>query len=153
MKKFDLGQTISIMANVGVIAGIVFLAIEVRQNNLQLAVQSENTLYELRERLQSNFVGNVGGIADLVVKERNGEALSQVELSRLESRRVQIIRTFEHMFLTDPDGARSYIGFMVVGFDTNAKMLETWERSVASGYYDPAFILFVQQYVIPLLGE
>jgi len=32
MKKIDLGQTIAILANVGVIAGIVFLAIEVRQN-------------------------------------------------------------------------------------------------------------------------
>lgn len=33
MKKIDLGQTIQILANVGVIAGIVFLAIELQQNN------------------------------------------------------------------------------------------------------------------------
>ena len=30
LKKIDLGQTISILANVGVIAGIVFLAVELR---------------------------------------------------------------------------------------------------------------------------
>ena len=28
MKKIDLGQTIAILANIGVIAGIVFLAVE-----------------------------------------------------------------------------------------------------------------------------
>ena len=32
MKKIDLGQTIAILANIGVIAGIAFLALEIRQN-------------------------------------------------------------------------------------------------------------------------
>ena len=39
MKKIDLGQAIGILANVGVIAGIVFLAVELRQNNELLATQ------------------------------------------------------------------------------------------------------------------
>ena len=33
MKKIDLGQAVSILANVGVLAGILFLAVELRQNN------------------------------------------------------------------------------------------------------------------------
>ena len=33
MKKLDLGQSIGILANVGVIAGIVFLGLELRQHN------------------------------------------------------------------------------------------------------------------------
>ena len=32
-KKIDLGQIITICANIGVIAGIVFLGIELQQNN------------------------------------------------------------------------------------------------------------------------
>jgi len=40
MKKIDLGQSISILANIGVIAGIVFLGIELQQNNETLSVQS-----------------------------------------------------------------------------------------------------------------
>ena len=40
MKKIDLGQTIQTVANLGVIAGIVFLAFELRQNNEQLEMQS-----------------------------------------------------------------------------------------------------------------
>jgi len=33
MKKIDLGQTIGMLANIGVVAGILFLAIELQQNN------------------------------------------------------------------------------------------------------------------------
>ncbi len=48
MKKIELGQTIAILANVGVIAGILFLAIELRQNNealgLQARLERENAL-------------------------------------------------------------------------------------------------------------
>jgi hypothetical protein len=39
MKKFDLGQALHILANLGVIAGIAFLAFELRQNTV--AVRSE----------------------------------------------------------------------------------------------------------------
>jgi hypothetical protein len=38
MKKIDLGQSLSILANVGVLIGIVFLAIEVRDSNVQARV-------------------------------------------------------------------------------------------------------------------
>ena len=34
MKKIDLSQSIVILANIGVIAGIVFLAVEIRQNTV-----------------------------------------------------------------------------------------------------------------------
>lgn len=44
MKKIDLGQTISILANIGVIAGILFLAIELQQNNELLRAEAGNNL-------------------------------------------------------------------------------------------------------------
>lgn len=40
MKKIDVGQAISLLANIGVIAGIVFLGLELRQNNLLLNAQT-----------------------------------------------------------------------------------------------------------------
>ncbi len=40
MKKLDLGQTLGILANLGVIAGIIFLAFELRQNNQLLVAQT-----------------------------------------------------------------------------------------------------------------
>ena len=40
MKKLDVGQMITILANLGVIAGIVFLAVEIRQNQASLDEQN-----------------------------------------------------------------------------------------------------------------
>jgi len=46
MKKIDLGQTLNTLANVGVIAGIVFLAVELNQNNEFLELEARATLSE-----------------------------------------------------------------------------------------------------------
>ena len=61
MTTLDLGQIIAIFANLGVIAGIVFLGIELRQNNkalrLQLRLDRENTLRQgLSGRLDNSDV-------------------------------------------------------------------------------------------------
>ncbi len=45
MKKIDLGQAIQALANVGVLAGIIFLAVEVRQN--QDSMDEERSLNAL----------------------------------------------------------------------------------------------------------
>ena len=56
MKKLDLGQTISILANVGVLAGIVILIIEIDQNNDALTFQARTMLPTARSAEQQNFV-------------------------------------------------------------------------------------------------
>ena len=58
MKKIDLSQTINILANLGVIAGIVFLAIEVRSasdaNSLQAANASAEGFNQVNLALASD---------------------------------------------------------------------------------------------------
>jgi len=44
MRKIDLGQTIQSLANLGVIAGIVFLAVEIRQNTQSLEINAYQEL-------------------------------------------------------------------------------------------------------------
>jgi hypothetical protein len=44
MKKMELGQTITILANLSVIAGIVFLAYEIRQNSESLRAQTRTDI-------------------------------------------------------------------------------------------------------------
>ena len=48
MKKVDLAQAIALLANVGVIAGIIFLGYELHQNNEQLAADSRFNYYQTR---------------------------------------------------------------------------------------------------------
>ncbi len=43
MKNIDLGQTLNTLANVGVIAGIIFLAYELNQNNEFLELEAKAT--------------------------------------------------------------------------------------------------------------
>ena len=43
MKKIDLGQTVQILANIGVIAGIAFVAFEIRQNTTASRLEAAST--------------------------------------------------------------------------------------------------------------
>lgn len=58
MKKIDLGQTIQIVANVGVIAGIVFLGIELQQNNEFLAAEARAARTASRQGNAELIIGN-----------------------------------------------------------------------------------------------
>ena len=98
MKKLDLGQAVSILANAGVIAGIVFLAFELRQNNALLESQARSSLDERRMLMQLNLVENAGGITSILVKAREGEPLTGEEQLRLEVRRAMYLYNFESIF-------------------------------------------------------
>jgi hypothetical protein len=58
MKKIDLGQVITILANIGVIAGIVFLGIEISQNTRSLQAEAyrelTNTVVDLNRFTLTN---------------------------------------------------------------------------------------------------
>ena len=83
MKKIDLGQTIQIVANIGVIAGIVFLAFELRQNNALLTAQSSHALLSTKFEYRARIIDNTNGFAEILQKRRSGAQLSPVERSRL----------------------------------------------------------------------
>jgi hypothetical protein len=82
MKKIDVGQTISILANIGVIAGIVFLAFELRQNTVatQLIAAGSSAAY-IRD--MNNLVAENGELAEILVKRRTGNSLTEAENLRL----------------------------------------------------------------------
>jgi hypothetical protein len=82
MKNIDLSQVISTVANVGVIAGIVFLAFELRQNNELLISQARSNLVYGRATYQEYLAINAGGIAEIVTKVRQSE-LSDTERFQL----------------------------------------------------------------------
>ena len=58
MKRIDLGQTIQILANVGVVAGIVILAIEIQQNTRSLEVGAYQEL-----------IGQIGDFIEMQSRE------------------------------------------------------------------------------------
>jgi len=92
MKKIDLGQTITILANVGVITGIAFLGIEISQNTRSLEVGAYQDLIAQITSMNQLSIENprIWGLA-------NGEAsLAELEREDREVARSLIIMVFRH---------------------------------------------------------
>ena len=98
MKKLDLGQTISIVANFGVIAGIVFLGIELRQNNEYLAAQASLAQFSIERDRRSRFIDNTNGINELLVKQFAGQPLTPAESLRLDMLSNEILDSWRWQF-------------------------------------------------------
>ena len=78
MKKIDIGQTITILANVGVIVGIVFLVFELQQNNALLEAQARSDQLNSRTAPFLLLLNNIN-IAPLEYRASVGEPLSPEE--------------------------------------------------------------------------
>ena len=102
MKKIDLGQTITILANLGVIAGIVFLAIEVRQNQASLDQANQIDRAAILTDAMANFgefryaTALDAEVSDLWYRGRRGEELSPNEEDRFED----ICRNYFYLMAT-----------------------------------------------------
>ena len=51
MTKINLGEVVTIIANIGVIAGLVFLAYEIRQNTAQMRAEAAYAIHQDAQRL------------------------------------------------------------------------------------------------------
>ena len=77
MKKLDLGQTITILANIGVIAGIIFLGIEMGQSQ-RIALSD---MYINVVALQIEADNAIADNADIWSKGNAGEELTPAEFA------------------------------------------------------------------------
>jgi hypothetical protein len=78
MKKIDVGQTITILANIGVIAGIGFLAIEIQQNTETLEMEMRFNQSERQTEVIEELIRNPH-LAAAVAKAVNEEELTREE--------------------------------------------------------------------------
>lgn len=75
----EIGQVLTLGANLGVIAGIAFLAMEVRQNNKLLAAQARYSLREYRNDIADSLM--LPHVLEATHKWAAGEELSATEKS------------------------------------------------------------------------
>jgi hypothetical protein len=85
MKRIDLTQTVGIVANIGVIASIIFLAVEVRDNATQARIAATQTM--AGEFAQWNY--QVSSDSSLAAVYQNGlesyHGLSQSDQARFDA--------------------------------------------------------------------
>ena len=86
MKKIDLGQTIGILANVGVLMGILLLVYELNQNRVMMEAQVRGAI---SDKLVELLIEQSSSPAVLAAELRamNGDALTEVE-----ARQVRLLR-------------------------------------------------------------
>ena len=83
MRKFDLAQIVTVLANVGVIIGLILLTLEIRQNTAQMRAQGAYSIYQSVETL-NQAVYSDDEFADLLHRgEKSFNDLDPVEQRRL----------------------------------------------------------------------
>ena len=88
MKKVDIGKLIQVVANLGVIAGIIFLAVELQQNNQLLRAEAIGTVLETRLARQDLTLQGVD-VAALLERNRTSDSLSPEDFSRIRALRAR----------------------------------------------------------------
>jgi hypothetical protein len=83
MKTFNVSRTVSVLANIGVIVSIAFLAISVRQNNALLTVQARANTLSARIHTNELILESSALPRMIFVKFRAGEPLEPDETIRL----------------------------------------------------------------------
>jgi hypothetical protein len=146
MKKIDLAQTITILANVGVIAGIVFLALELNQNSNQLALELE---WQINDRIIQNNRSLMGeNPTPIFVKSVTApEDLTFEEFTVAGALVFNFLSTWEDRYflyqagLADEEDWKGYIDDdidLTLGYRF-AQVF--WEES--KGFFEPEFVEYV----------
>ena len=145
MKKVDLGQAIAIVANLGVIAGIIFLAIELRQNNQLLQAEAIAAVLETRIHRQELMLTNPQFV-EVVEKNDRGEPLSSTEQRVIRAGHRQVLLGWQKDFflfeqgILSEDYLRANFSAMKGAFDNNHRTYslmdhwQTWGSSAAPGF-------------------
>jgi hypothetical protein len=74
----NLTQAVEIIANIGVLCGIVFLALQIRQNNNELRAQSRFNYFQTRIGLSKELATN-SELGRIAMKKASGDELSPQE--------------------------------------------------------------------------
>ncbi len=152
MKAPQLNQTVSILANVGVIAGIIFLAFELRQNNEFLAAQARYNLIERRTQLAANATDRF--MLEALHKYDSGEPTTPAERSAALGQALVVIEVWEWQYSEFRAGMLERDELPTAAWGVwyrnegvwPVPVREVWERRRT--VLNPDFVSFVEQNVI-----
>ena len=146
MKKIDLGQTITILANLGVIAGIIFLGIELQQNNELMEAEARRAR-ALSSEEAYRIIAENEALAEMFVKEERGEALTDVESQRMRS---FWLRGLTDLQLAHAELPENEWGPLIERFRLNHRLFpalhDTWTRRKA--VFSGEFVQWYEENVV-----
>jgi hypothetical protein len=149
MSPDTLSRWIAIGANLGVIAGIVFLALEIQQNSemLEAQVRAERTTSRLRP---SELLANNPHLAQALYKGRAGEPLTDEQLDLLNVFYNYTMTSWEYLWKEYEAGLLAREDLGIDGkrrlFRSFPGLSERWP--VISDLYHPGFVAWVEENVV-----
>ncbi len=150
MKKFDLGQSLNILANVGVIAGIIFLAYELNQNNEFLELEAKATRVQIVLDGWEHIASDPALVA-LMIKDRNKEVLTATEEMQLNAYWMGyfIRREWQFENVAEPVGQQTK-SFLRL-YQAYGSMRRAWEGasggavSAGKDNFSPEFVAYIER--------
>lgn len=140
MKKIDLVQTTQVVANLGVIAGIVFLAIEIGQNSEVMESQTRLNLVAVENEILT-VLSEDEEIVELVFRMQSGDELSAPDKFRLIAFLQKGYRVLEWIYVDLPsERPRIASRRVLLQFPVGR---EAWDQEKSA--YDPAFVAFMEE--------
>ena len=150
MKNLELGQTIGILANVGVIAGIIFLGLELRQNNENLSTQARAERIAIAREAGLRTLQNPD-LRRATMIARSGGALSEDEMFLLELENRAVFIDWRYIYQEYQIGALEESTLDIVGWRNafhirKPRMPEHW--SANKQLHPPGFVQWMEENVV-----
>ena len=140
-----LNRWLTLGANVGVLLGIAFLAIELRQNNELLAAQQRSV----------NYLGGVVGwemvatdqfLSELLYKDFNGQELTGVESLQLRAFWTRVHTSLQWAYFEVPDEEfQRTLPFSGRDYRNSPTNRQAWKNRL--DYYDLEFVAYMEENV------
>lgn len=146
MKKRDLGQLIGVLANLGVIAGIVFLGVELQQNNEFLEAQARADRRDIGREAALRTLNNPD-LRSATRKALNGVPLNDDEAFLLDLENQATLRDWGYLYRETQVGSLELEELDAAGwrraFCVRAPGLrDYWARTKDTE--DPAFVAWME---------
>lgn len=152
VQKWVWKETAEVIGVVGIIAGIVVLAVELRQNNALMEADSRATVVAMNTQIWSTVIEEEG-LAPTVLKDRRGETLTDAEEMRLNALWVRGLYNAEYAFRDAPDLFQQQIVVWQRAYAAYGSLRRTWSGDSSGSaldgkdMFDPDFVEFMESNV------
>ena len=140
MKKIDLGQTITILANLGVLLGLVFVGLQIRQSTQELRSEGARSITESVNATNAAIYSDPG-LTELIMKgEQDLASLDPVERERFDKWQFSRLNIAEYVLDLEREGVT----------DLNFRYLEVTVRDFNQ---KPGLRAFIREYEESYVGS
>lgn len=150
MKLDDVNRWLVLLANIGVIAGIVFLAVELQQNNALLGAQARTQRASVRIS-GAEAIASSPQLVDAIAKDRYREPLTREEAILLDEWYWGILARMQYVF---EEYRRGLIEEEDLGqadwrasMELNPAMAKAWQQWGHLAFR-PEFVEFMEENVV-----